>query len=100
MTGGSFLRQRASHENSTAAICRLLERPDAQADGPKIVSIGWSSGGHLVLSLAWTAPERGLQPPQGVLGFYFPTDYEDPCFPPAAEARMLRGVGTGATTTG
>jgi hypothetical protein len=29
------------------------------------------------MSLAWTAPRRGLQPPEAVLAFYPPTNYED-----------------------
>ena len=28
------------------------------------------------MSLAWTAPARGLKPPEAVLAFYCPTDYE------------------------
>jgi acetyl esterase/lipase len=32
----------------------------------------------LAMSLAWTAPQRGLLPPSAILVFYAPTDYEDP----------------------
>lgn len=46
-------------------------------DGARVAAIGWSSGGMLALSLAWTAPARGLPPPTAVLGFYCPTDYTD-----------------------
>lgn len=44
----------------------------------RIVVIGWSTGGTLAMSLAWTAASRGLAPPEAVLAFYCPTDYEDP----------------------
>lgn len=48
-------------------------------DGRRVVAVGWSSGGQLAMSLAWTAPQRGLEPPAAILAFYPPTDYEDEC---------------------
>lgn len=48
-------------------------------DGNRVVVVGWSSGGQLAMSLGWTAPQRGLKPPAGILAFYCPTDYEDEC---------------------
>lgn len=53
-----------------------LQRPDIAADGTKVVAIGWSTGGTLAMSLGWTAPARGLKPPEAILAFYCPTDYE------------------------
>ena len=41
-----------------------------------VVVIGWSTGGHLAISLGWTAKEIGLPPPIAVLSFYAPTDFE------------------------
>lgn len=46
-------------------------------DGSRVVVVGWSSGGQLAMSLAWTAPARGLKPPEAILAFYCPTNYED-----------------------
>lgn len=43
----------------------------------KVAILGWSTGGTLAMSLAWTAPEHGLPPPIAILAFYCPTDYED-----------------------
>ncbi|KAF9873883.1 beta-ketoacyl synthase [Colletotrichum karsti] len=54
-----------------------LINPDVRPDPDNIVVVGWSSGGQLALSTGWTAPERGLKPPNAILGFYCPTDYED-----------------------
>ena len=54
-----------------------LKRSDIQADGDKVVVIGWSTGGHLAMSLGWTAPARGLKAPDAILVFYCPTDYEN-----------------------
>jgi acetyl esterase/lipase len=54
-----------------------LRRSGLQIDGEKVVVVGWSSGGQLAMSLAWTAPQAGLRPPESILAFYAPTDYED-----------------------
>ena len=53
-----------------------LSRHDIAADGAKVVVVGWSTGGMLAMSLGWTAPARGLKPPEAILVFYCPTDYE------------------------
>lgn len=55
-----------------------LGRPDIRADGERVVAVGWSSGGLLAMSLGWTAPSLGIRPPDAVLAFYSPRDYEDP----------------------
>ncbi|KAI0455410.1 BcPKS19, polyketide synthase [Xylaria acuta] len=52
-------------------------RPGLRVDGERVVVVGWSSGGQLAMSLAWTAPQRGLRPPEAILAFYCPTNYED-----------------------
>ncbi|ETS78026.1 hypothetical protein PFICI_10088 [Pestalotiopsis fici W106-1] len=54
-----------------------LPRRGLKIDGDRVVVVGWSSGGQLAMSLAWTAPARGLRPPESLLIFYAPTDYED-----------------------
>jgi acetyl esterase/lipase len=56
---------------------KLSNSPELRIDGRRVVAIGWSSGGQLAMSLGWTAPLRGLKPPEAVLAFYSPTDYED-----------------------
>ena len=50
-----------------------------QIDGEKVVVVGWSTGGHLAMTLAWTAEQQGLKPPEAILTFYCPTDYEAEC---------------------
>ncbi|KAE8849469.1 hypothetical protein HRS9122_03485 [Pyrenophora teres f. teres] len=42
----------------------------------RIVCIGWSTGAHLAMSLAWTTKELNIPPPAAILGFYGPTDFE------------------------
>ena len=56
-----------------------LKRSAAAIDGDQVVAIGWSTGGHLATTLAWTAPLRNLRPPEAILAFYCPLDYEDEC---------------------
>lgn len=53
--------------------------PGLQANGEKVVAVGWSTGGHLAMTLAYNAPQRGLRAPEAVLALYCPTDYEDDC---------------------
>jgi acetyl esterase/lipase len=54
------------------------KRFDVSIDGEKVVVVGWSTGGMLAMSLAWTSLGRGIKPPAAILAFYCPTDYEDP----------------------
>lgn len=53
--------------------------PGLEADGEKVVAVGWSTGGHLAMTLAFTAPELQLRAPEAILGIYCPTDYESDC---------------------
>ena len=55
-----------------------FQRSRINIDGEQVVVVGWSLGRQLAMSLAWTAPERGLRPQAAILAFYAPTDYEDP----------------------
>ncbi len=69
-----------------------LQRPDIHPNGDKVVVVGWSTGGTLSMTLAWTAAAQGLKPPDAILAFYCPTDYSSdfwkvPNFP-AATATM------------
>ncbi|KAL8898519.1 MAG: hypothetical protein Q9192_002045 [Flavoplaca navasiana] len=42
----------------------------------KIAVIGWSTGGHLAMTTAWTTVEAGIEPPTAILNFYGPSDFE------------------------
>lgn len=51
-----------------------------QIDGDRVAVVGWSTGGTLAMSLSWTTGVlQGIRPPDAILSFYCPTDYEDPC---------------------
>ena len=54
----------------------LVEERGIIVDMKKIIVIGWSTGGHLAMTTAWTSGELGLNPPASILSFYGPTDFE------------------------
>lgn len=56
-----------------------LARRDVNVDGSRVAAVGWSSGGHLAMTLAYTAPARGLKAPDSILAFYCPSNFEDEC---------------------
>ncbi|KAL8963808.1 MAG: hypothetical protein Q9183_004938, partial [Haloplaca sp. 2 TL-2023] len=45
-------------------------------DTTHLAVIGWSTGGHLAMSTAWTTVEAGIEPPDVILNFYGPADFE------------------------
>ncbi|EAS33665.3 polyketide synthase [Coccidioides immitis RS] len=48
-------------------------------DSDRVAVVGWSTGGTLALSLSWTIESsQEIRPPDAILSFYCPTDYEDP----------------------
>ena len=53
-------------------------------DPTKIIAVGWSTGGHLAMTTAWTCAEIGEEPPSAVLSFYGPTNFESECSSPFA----------------
>lgn len=57
----------------------LKNCPQQQVDGNKVVVVGWSTGGTLAMSSAFTSLDNGVQPPAAILAFYCPTNYEDDC---------------------
>ncbi|KAL8678278.1 MAG: hypothetical protein Q9186_005359 [Xanthomendoza sp. 1 TL-2023] len=48
-----------------------------EADGEKLGAVGWSTGGTLAMTLAYTTAQRRLRAPEAILAFYCPTHYED-----------------------
>ncbi|KAF7898017.1 uncharacterized protein EAF01_008983 [Botrytis porri] len=54
----------------------LVSNKGIKVDPTKIVMIGWSTGGHLAMTTAWTTKNLGLEPPCAILAFYSPTDFE------------------------
>ncbi|KAL4732946.1 Alpha/Beta hydrolase protein [Aspergillus similis] len=44
-------------------------------DCSRVVAVGWSTGGHLAMSLGWTTRSVNIPPPSGILSFYAPIDF-------------------------
>jgi acetyl esterase/lipase len=63
-----------------------LSKLGVSVDVEKIVAIGWSTGGHLALSLAWSTLQAGLPPPTAILSFYAPVNFDS--------AEIFRDCGT------
>lgn len=86
-----------------------LGRSGIRVNGNRVVAVGWSTGGHLALSLGFTAAAHGIRPPDATLAFYCPSDYQDPFWTrpnhPFGQSRdqglkydLLEGVRTGPIT--
>ena len=54
----------------------LLLRHNISVDCNRVVAVGWSTGGHLAMSLGWTVRDLDLPPPLAILSFYAPVDFE------------------------
>ncbi|KAK8137267.1 6-methylsalicylic acid synthase [Apiospora sp. TS-2023a] len=53
-------------------------------DRSRYVVVGWSTGGTLAMTTAWTLNETGFCPPTAILSFYCPVEY-DPKGDPRSE---------------
>lgn len=62
-----------------STLPHLHTRPDVHLDSSRVAAIGWSSGGQLAMTLAYTAPAKGILPPDAVLAFYCPSNFEAEC---------------------
>lgn len=84
------------HWIRTALPHIALSRPDISMDATKVVAVGWSTGGHLATTLAWTSKARGVQPPEAIFALYCPLDYEDPFW---TRPNIPEGVGSPEAAT-
>ena len=56
-----------------------LNCPDLKIDGDRVAVVGWSTGGTLALSLGFTPQAYSIKPPEAILAFYCPSNYDDDC---------------------
>ncbi|KAG9187871.1 hypothetical protein G6011_05742 [Alternaria panax] len=73
---GPFSDVRDAYVWIQTKLSTIMSRHGIPIDVTRIVSIGWSTGAHLAMSLAWTTKELNIPPPAAILGFYGPTDFE------------------------
>ncbi len=64
-------------------------KPGTILDTANIVVIGWSTGGHLALTTAWTLKQSGQAPPKAILCFYSPVDFFSRDLSPASTAPRI-----------
>ncbi|KAA8615013.1 polyketide synthase [Pyrenophora tritici-repentis] len=60
----------------TTSLPKLARTKGILVDPERVVVIGWSSGGQLAMTTAWTTKSAGMKPPLAILSFYGPTDFE------------------------
>lgn len=56
-----------------------IGRPDIKMDGNRLAVVGWSTGGTIAMTTAWTTANASIPPPDAIFALYCPTDYEDEC---------------------
>lgn len=59
-----------------SALPRIALGQGIAVDTDKVAIIGWSTGGHLAMTTAWTTVEAGMAPPSVILSFYGASDLE------------------------
>ncbi|KAI1840571.1 hypothetical protein JX266_013235 [Neoarthrinium moseri] len=73
---GPITDVRDAYRWARTSLPLLAEKRGITAESTKVVIVGWSSGGHLALSIGWTAEIGGIPPPTAILSFYAPYDFE------------------------
>ncbi|KFA74445.1 hypothetical protein S40288_08906 [Stachybotrys chartarum IBT 40288] len=56
-------------------LASLVEPMGVTVEPENIAVVGWSTGGHLAMTLGW-GHEAGAKPPKAIVSFYGPTDFE------------------------
>nr|AOO87096.1 polyketide synthase [Alternaria alternantherae] len=73
---GPFSDVRDAYAWIQTKLSAITSKYGIPIDTTRVVSIGWSTGAHLAMSLVWTTKELNLSPLAAILGFYGPTDFE------------------------
>lgn len=69
----------ALHWARTVLPITRRARKDVQLDPGRVTAVGWSAGGHLAMTLAFTAPAKGIDAPDSIFAFYCPSNFEADC---------------------
>ncbi|KAK7998987.1 hypothetical protein PG991_014662 [Apiospora marii] len=54
----------------------IMQSKGITIDRSRYVVVGWSTGGTLAMTTAWTAKEAGICGPTAILSFYSPVEYD------------------------
>lgn len=66
----------SAYEWIRTALPALARTRGIVIDLENIIAVGWSTGGQLAMTTAWTTRGAGIPPPRAILSFYAPTDFE------------------------
>jgi acetyl esterase/lipase len=73
---GALVDIRDAYAWAQNELPQLMQAHSITLDKSRITVIGYSIGGQLALSTAWTLQDASLSPPKAILSFYGPTDLE------------------------
>ena len=73
---GPITDVRDAYAWAQAELQAVIRSKGITIDTNRTVVIGWSTGGHLAMTTAWTTKEIGVKPPRAILSFYGPTDFQ------------------------
>jgi acetyl esterase/lipase len=76
LSEGPITDVRDAYAWAVTVLPQIALEAGIQLDRSRVVAIGWSTGGHLAMSLGWTAQALKLSPPSAILSFYGPVDFE------------------------
>ena len=74
------------------SLNEAIETTGVRADVDRVVVVGWSSGGQLAMTMAWTSRKRCIDLPVAILSFYGPTDFESGGELAREPRRFVKGV--------
>ncbi|RDL40047.1 Uncharacterized protein BP5553_00026 [Venustampulla echinocandica] len=75
LVDGAMTDVRDAFSWARSILPSILRHRGIALDTERIAVIGWSTGGHLAMSSAWTVGAAGETPPKAILSFYAPTDF-------------------------
>ncbi|RAH61359.1 ketoacyl-synt-domain-containing protein [Aspergillus piperis CBS 112811] len=54
----------------------IMRQHGITVDGSRVAAVGWSTGGHLAMSLGWTTRDPDMPAPAAILSFYAPVGFQ------------------------
>lgn len=76
LTDGPITDVRDAYRWVRTSLPQVVAQYGFTVNSDRVVVVGWSTGGHLAMSLGWTAEKAGIPPPTAILSLYAPCDFE------------------------
>lgn len=77
IVGGPVEDARDAYIWTVDCLPSILLAQSIHIDTSRIGVVGWSTGGHLAMTLAWSLQDSGYVSPRAILPFYSPVDFEN-----------------------